>query len=170
MAFVNKVSRSIIATEPAAARFASLDDVPKIVEILAAMHHESRYAAWPLEPEKLRGLVQGLIGYKDGACIVVEEAGELVGVLLGLVMEFFFSRQRVASELVHYMRPAFRGSLAETQLAQWFIEWAEATDAVEIQSGGWVGVPELEAEAFYSGLGFTSSCRSFAKEISHVRS
>jgi GNAT superfamily N-acetyltransferase len=152
-----------------AARFASVDDVPRILEILAKMHAESRYAEWPIDPDKLQQLVHGLIDHEDGACLVAQDSGEIIGVMLGLVTEFFFSRERMATELLLYVVPGKRGSWAAVRLAHRFIEWAGATDAVEIQAGVSAGIANKDAERFYSSLGFASLGLSFSKVLDHVR-
>ena len=151
------------------ARFATADDVPRVLELLAMMHRESRFAEWPIYDEQLQHLVQSLIDHEDGACLVAERDGKIVGVMLGLVQEFFFSRERMATELLLYVVPEDRGSWAAVRLAHRFIQWADATDAVEIQAGVSAGIANKDAERFYSALGFASLGRSFAKVLDHVR-
>lgn len=152
-----------------AARFASGDDVARIIEILAEMHRESRYRERQLETSKLQALVRGLIDHKDGACIVVQEGGEIVGAALGFLTEFYFSHERVASELLLYVLPAHRGSLATTCLGNRFIEWGKAAGAVEIQAGVTAQIADEQAERFYLRLGFSHLGRSFVKALGHVR-
>lgn len=151
------------------ARFASPDDVPRIMEILAMMHAESRYSVWPIDPPKLEQLVRYLIDHEDGCCLVAQYEGVIVGFFMGFVSEFFFSRERLATEFLLYVIPQKRGSWAAIRLAHRFIEWAKATDAVEIQAGVSAGIANPDAERFYSSLGFASLGRSFAKGLDHVR-
>ena len=151
------------------ARHADLRDVPRIMKILHAMHGQSRYAKWPINDEKLEALVCTLIGNRDGVCLLAVDGDLIVGVMMGLVTEFFFSRERVVTELLIYVLPSHRGTWAALRLGHQFIKWAKNTDAVEIQAGITAGIDDASAERFYMVLGFSDMGRSFAKGLDHVR-
>lgn len=130
------------------------------------MHAESRYRAYPIDEDKLHTLVCTLSAHGDGCCIVGESSdGQIVGVVLGFVAEFFFSRARHAGELVVYVTPEHRGSWVALKMAQTWIDWAKTTDAVEIEAGVSAEINNAAADRFYERLGFSPVGRSFVRGL-----
>lgn len=107
-------------------RPATLDDIPRMLELGRAMHAESpvfRPYAW--SDDKVRGLIDWLIHDRNGLALVcVDRGGEIIGGFLGVITEQFFSTDQVAQDYALFVDPGRRGALAGKQLLEAFRRWA----------------------------------------------
>lgn len=106
-------------------RVATLDDVPALVALGAAMHAESpRFSRLRFSGERLaatlRAAVQGHFSR------VVEIDGQIVGGLVALLTPHWFSDDLMACDLALFMDPRFRGTMAPARLLREYGAWAVA--------------------------------------------
>lgn len=140
-------------------RLATEADVAHLVELARAMHAEATALAHTtFDDEKVGVAFQRSIG--DGPAFVhLDPAGEIDGMLLALVGERWYSRERMVSDLVVYMRPARRGGLGGYRLLDALLAWCEDRGIApqNVQLGITTGVQPAATGAFYERLGFESA-------------
>jgi hypothetical protein len=68
---------------------------------------------------------------------VVEDDGEVVGFFLGNIVEYFFSTQKIAQDMVMVFKPECRNGIAKyiNQMFKEFFEWSKSNNAHEICIG-----------------------------------
>jgi len=94
-------------------------------------HAISFYKDIPLSPEKCRKIISTIISSPTQFAWVDEVGGEVNGVLLGMVDEWIWSRQKEASDVFFYVNEHSRR--AGYFLAKRFMEWADARPDVKIK-------------------------------------
>jgi GNAT superfamily N-acetyltransferase len=135
---------------------ATSDDVEGIVALLRLMHAESVYAQVPLNPAKLTSFVRIAISHPEHVCLLYKgSSGEIFGVFIGYINSYFFSDERAARDLVTYVRPERRGSMAAYRLWKGFQEWVISKGVPRIWYGTSSGINPSRSRAFYTKLGFT---------------
>lgn len=117
-------------------------DIPAIISMARDMHAESpRYRTLGFDAEKINALALGLIlNPEAGGVLVAEQNGYLVGMLAFYVSEFFFGGDLLASDLVMYVRPQFRGGSIFPRLVVAFEKWADEFGVKEKQLGVSAGI------------------------------
>ena len=66
-------------------RTATLEDVPRLVELGAALHAESpRWSRIPFSPARAAETLTGLILHADGVVYVAERGGQIIGGIAGV--------------------------------------------------------------------------------------
>lgn len=108
-------------------RQATFEDIPRMIEIGAVMHKESRYRELSYCPEKLTPLLKLII--EHGFAMVAEKDGHVFGLFIGLVEEHWFSTDKIATDLALFVEPGKRGGLAACMLTSAFLDWAESKGA-----------------------------------------
>lgn len=72
--------------------------------------------------------------------VVARADGKLVGFFTGYVSLFFFGRDTIATEVLWYVAPKYRGSRLGIDLLKGFEDWAKDRGAVEICIGISTGI------------------------------
>ncbi len=147
-------------------RLADIPDIDAICELGEELLADSIYAGVKPDPQKFRMFLAGMIGSKKGTVLVVtDDRNKPQGFLIGMVEEFFFSRERMATDIVAYVRRGFR-NLAPG-LVKTFIAWGESKPRVIMtimgQSSG-IGDPD-RAGAMYENLGLSRVGGIYVKRI-----
>lgn len=135
-------------------RAATIDDIPRMLELGRAMHAESRYAVLPWNAGKVSHLIGWLIDAPDGLALVAERDGEVIGGFLGSVSEHYFTDARVASDYALFVEPGKRGGIAAARLLEAFTIWARAQDATLTQVGVTTGVNVEATARLFEAAGF----------------
>ncbi len=154
----------------AEAREAHEVDIPEMLKMGRAMHAESprfsrlRYSETKAE-DLLRHMIVGtLVTDALGGGFVVEKEGKLVGMLLGYVTEYFFSEERIATDLVVYVRPEHRGGRTFSQLVHAFERWAASKGVREIMFGISTEVHVEATTGAYERMGYAAMGRLVLKK------
>jgi GNAT superfamily N-acetyltransferase len=115
-------------------RFAQRADVPTIVEIGKTMVAESRFKRYGLNEQKAIGAAEGMLCNPRSSCLLVacRSDGDIVGMLAGQAMEFFFGDGILVQDRWFYVLPEYRGSSAAVKLLMAFRQWAESRKADEL--------------------------------------
>jgi GNAT superfamily N-acetyltransferase len=128
-------------------REASIDDVPRIVEMGLRFIRETVYAGRIAEnPARMAALAEQLIA--GSSMFVAEREGVVVGMTGALFFEHPLSGEPFASELFWWVEPEARGSLG-VRLLRRLVEWARARGAVALT----MIAPTPAVEALYERLG-----------------
>ena len=98
------------------------------------LQENSDYKECGFDPAKVFMLFVAVIENPDYFGVMVEENGEIIGAFFGMVQEYYFSRNRFASDLGFGLLPAHR-HLAKTVLPRMtdaFEKWAKSVGSMEI--------------------------------------
>jgi hypothetical protein len=116
----------------------SLDDFKQINDLGRWFQENSNFRNCGWSDGKAYGFVKGGTSpSSDTFMLIAEEDGELVGFFLGNVVEYFFSDEKIAQELVLVFKPDRRKGIfrAISKMITGFCLWAESKDAVEVAAG-----------------------------------
>jgi len=98
---------------------------------------------------------------------VCEKDGEIVGLFIGNIVEYWFSEQKIAQELVVLFTPAHRNKISPylAEMINGFTAWAEAKGATESCIGITSGKAGEGYPKFIESLGFSNAGLIFKKEV-----
>lgn len=137
-------------------RAATIEDVPRLVELGQAMHSESpRFSRLTFDADKLAAFLGSAVNAPHVLVLVAERDGQIVGGFVGLAMEHWASRDLVATDLALFIDPGKRGGLMASRLLRAYLDWAELRGAKLIQCGITTGVEELATGRLYEALGLS---------------
>lgn len=153
-------------------RPATMEDVPRLVEMARRFYPLSPYPAiyGDMPEEQAAGLVivtmQGLAEYgvAPGVMLVAEKDGELIGMLCAHIDAATFTPAVVAAELVWWMEPEHRGSMAAVRMVKAGEEHARAKGATVFNMCVLSTSPE-EAAGLLRMLGYAPTHTVFSKRL-----
>lgn len=135
-------------------RPATIDDLPRLVELGRAMHAESpRYRRLTYAGDKVRRTLGTLIRSSSGFVAVAEDSGQIFGVLAGYADEEWHSHEIVAHDLGVFVEPTARGAAVASMLIARFKAWAAEAGAVFGTLGVSTGIEPERTAALYANLG-----------------
>lgn len=120
-------------------RNATHDDIPRILELGAMMHMESRFSVLKYNAGKVAVMCRHLIN-TDQFSEVVEKDGVIVGGFIGFVTEHWASSDLIACDCGLFIDPRYRGARDGIRLAKRFKEWAIGKGAKMVTLGINTGV------------------------------
>lgn len=145
-------------------RPATLADVPRIVDLGAAMHAESIYRDQPYLPQKVAALMLHLIS-GAGVVFVSERDGDVVGGMAGGIAPNWFNDEPIAFEYGLFLAPHARHGITAAKLIRAFCVWAERRGAKRLRVGITTGVQVEGTAALYRSLGFADGGVFLVKEF-----
>jgi GNAT superfamily N-acetyltransferase len=139
------------------------EDIPKLLQLGLKMAQEApEYVDCGYDEQKVEQLLISLQESASGIVLVAEDSGQIIGMLLGGVAEYFFSREIYAFDLAVYVTPEKRGSRHFLQLIKhferWCIELGVPTIKLGISTGNQVG-------EIYTRLGYEKTGELFRKNL-----
>ena len=145
-------------------------DKMAVLELGKQMHAEApRYQNKLFDEGRAGAAIDGIAG--AGAVFVAEDDGKLVGMIGGMVSPEFFSTEKVAYAICHYVAPAARKGLAGFRLLKAFEAWAfgpgGADESVVAPS---TGVETDAVVGMYERAGYKIYAHSLVKRKPDVRS
>ncbi|MDO8300721.1 GNAT family N-acetyltransferase [Lacisediminimonas sp.] len=141
-------------------RYATTGDVRAIADLGRRIHAETRFAAYDYSlirvTESLRNIIDFGQNEKGTHCVLIAEddAGEVAGLLIGMISKPLFSDQSVAGVLVYYVFKDKRMRGAGFKLLWSFRKWAEKCSAFEICVNIHNGAQIQRTDRFLTRLGF----------------
>lgn len=150
-------------------RAATLDDIPKMVELAAQMHPEGDYKNVPYNPEMYGRFLEIALPQDQYCLFVYEKDGEIVGAIMGSVFCFLFSPLLQAADMGFFVVPEHRGTLAAPLLEKAYREWAirkgkeAGQDFIKVRLD--VSTANTKAGAFYERLGYTCVGGNYSKDV-----
>lgn len=125
-------------------------DIPAV--LAAGREHiaSSNYAPMGFDDEKAAVFIRHLMD--TGLAAVAVKDRQIVGGILGDVIEPWYSTNRMGCEYVLYVLPEHRGGRAALMLVQAWVKWCWAAGAKQIRPGVSTGCDA--AGVFYERLGF----------------
>jgi GNAT superfamily N-acetyltransferase len=147
-------------------RPATEEDIPTIVDLGRQMHDESpSYRDISYDPERVARAMRQLIN-GTGVVFLYESGGEIRGGLAGVIGEFWFSSERMASDLALFLHPDHRHGLIAVKLTLAFQSWAKQLGARRVQMGITTGVHTEDTGKLYRSLGMSDCGNLFKKDFS----
>jgi ribosomal protein S18 acetylase RimI-like enzyme len=135
-------------------RLATMADMDVVLALAARAHAEGRYGRYPMSHAKASYLFMRAQTEQEFFCVVAEQQNELVGFMVGLVCEHFFSNMTYATNIALYVTPEQRGSWAAAKLIRTFEREADARGAHEILIGAASDIKPARVLRFYHALGY----------------
>ena len=147
-------------------RVATEADIPRIVELGQQMHDESPfYCDIAYDTGKVSAAMKQLIN-GAGVIFLYETGGEIRGGMAGYMGEFWFSSERLASDLALFIHPDHRHGMIAVKLTLAFHAWAKQLGARRVQMGITTGVHTEDTGKLYRSLGMSDSGNLFKKDFS----
>lgn len=144
-------------------RYAEAQDWPEFFRLVKLMHAESRFAKYPLIEERMRKVFDDHLQHLNIACclLAVNKDQQIVGMLMGYVIELFFADERVAQDRLFFVQPVSRGSSAAVRLLSAFRAWAQKRGAQEVSINMSVAVDMSRFNRFMTHMGFACCGSNF---------
>lgn len=132
-------------------RRANPADIADILALGRKMHAESWYAYLPFDEQKVLAAIELVM--RGGFLAVYEVDGVIAGGMAGILTEFWFSREQMATDLALFIEPGRRGGIAASRLVQAFIVWARDAGAQEVSLAISTGVRAQETGDLFEAMG-----------------
>ena len=119
------------------------------------MHEESSYSHLAFSPEKLKALGSATIAEPQRYLgLAAMDDSKICGLFIGIITPYFFSEEKIASDLVLFVVQDSRGGMAAMKLVRAYESWAVSNGAKQIMLGVSTGVNEKRTLALYDRLGY----------------
>jgi len=145
-------------------REATIDDIPRLLELAVIMHLESRYKRFDFSEKKVSTLLEQLISNENGI-VLVAGTGHIVGGILAIVAEHFFGHDKSSGDFALFVDPEHRNFRTVAQLIKAYINKARELGAVDIGVGNTSGYKIDEVGRLYETMGFTKVGGNYRIEI-----
>ena len=153
-------------------RNAASTDITPLIQFGYLIHAESKFSTLDFDPDKVRKTLEGIIESKNGThcCFIAENTEkQLIGVFIGCVEEYFFSKSLMAHSVLIYVHPKWRGSSAAVKFIHAFRQWALNREALEVCIGVASGVTIGRTDRFLKRLGFSVTGGNYSMVIRNPR-
>lgn len=110
--------------------------------------------------------VRGVLISPDFLCIMVRDGVAPVGIFIGGVTRHPLFTDRIASDLVNYVIPEYRGGFIATRLVRKFEAWARRKQVKYVNLGQSTAIGDMaRVSKFYNKLGFQTTGFNTIKEL-----
>ena len=113
--------------------------------------------------EKTQNFIESSITSPFCCLFVLEDRGEIVGAIVGLVNEMYMSQTTVATELAWFVSKNYRGHKGSILLMKTFERWAKEKGADYTVMGDISNINVLEK--LYTKFGYSKSETVYMKEL-----
>ncbi len=139
-------------------RAMALTDFDAVLEMAKAVYRElAPYQKYSFDVDFIRRrfevLLQGIEG-TEFFCGIVASGSDILGFGYFVTAEQFFSSDRVAADVIVYIKPEYRGTVAVFKLLRRYVEWAESLGVVSITLGHSVTEINPQIPQMYERIGF----------------
>jgi len=140
-------------------------DIPGIIHLAARMHEESIYSAFDFNPQKVADRCWQIIESESMIGMVATRYGKAIGMMGGYVVPYEYGEGLVASDILVYVSPEYRGSRAFIRMVRMYAEWAKSKGASFIFLNQTSGIsPDLTSE-LYQRLGLVVCGSNHVMEV-----
>ena len=131
-------------------------DIDPMIELGAAMHKEGAFASLDYSYEKCRKFGQRYLSRPDlHFSMCAEENGQIVGMMMGQLVPYYFGDDFMASDHLWYVRKDKRGSMVGIRLLKAFSKWAKSKGAKEVCIGVSTNVNTDRTHELLTRMGFS---------------
>jgi GNAT superfamily N-acetyltransferase len=135
-------------------RPATIADLPRLLELGARMHAESRYRVLAFSASKLQQTLTALLAGSGGFLWVAESAGEVIGGLAAMCTPHWASDDLMAVDLALFFPPEHRGGVAALRLVNRYRQWARELGAKLTDLGVSTGIEADRTADLFDRIGF----------------
>lgn len=139
------------------------EDLYTVLNLGKTMHDTSEFRHLPFEFDHVRGIAMNCVTRDDHFGMIAETNGAIIGMMGGYLTRFISCRVQFAQDLLVYITPDKRGTIAAVKLIRAFVDWAKKQNAKEVVCGVTAPPPEQRERVFqlYQRLGFEEAGRLF---------
>lgn len=142
-------------------RNATVNDIPKMIEIGKNLANSTTYKSVNYSEERIEATIKILI--EHGFCVVAEKNGEVVGSMMGDVYTPWYSNDRMGIDYVLYIEREHRNGLLAVKMIKKFEQWCISMGVKQIRPG--IGTGDKNAIRMYKALGYQSVGEWFLKDV-----
>lgn len=148
-------------------RPAVAEDIPRLLEIGAQFHAESRYTDFGIDfdAQALTETLERMVASEEAGIFVSERSGSVVGVGAVVLSTPFMSRRMIAIEPFWWMHPDLRGSMDSIRLILALERWSAENGCAAISMVELELVLGSPAAAIYRRLGYQPAERTWIKKV-----
>ena len=140
-------------------------DVESCIMLGFLMHKESALNDIPFNIPKMRSIANACLTHPDWSCHTAKVNDIVVGIVVGLINEFWFSSERYAMDLALYVHPEYRGSSAAIRLLTEFTKWCSTKNVKQIRMGESTRVNPEATKKLYEKVGFEVAGQLFVRPV-----
>jgi len=141
------------------------EDIPACIELGWLMHGESALNDIKFDLKKMRTIAYACISHSDWFCCTAKINDSVIGMMVGLIGEYWFSNERYAMDLALYVHPEFRGSSAAVRLLKEFTGWASTQNIKQIRCGETTRIRPEATASLYKKMGFIDGGQIFIRPV-----
>lgn len=142
-------------------RNATLEDIPRIVEMGERLFSDSNYKHMVYSQERVASTCHLLIN--SGFIVVAEKNAVVIGAMLGDVYTPWYTNDRMGTDYVLYIEPEHRNGLIALKMIKKFEQWCIGMNAKQIRPG--ISCGDKGARRLYEAAGYEVSGQQFVKDI-----
>lgn len=146
---------------------ATLEDVPRLVELGAMLHVASSYRTIPYSSRKVETLLESLISGDGVVFVARDSAGVVIGGLAGGIAQFWFSDEPHGYEYSFFVEPTRRHGLIAMKLIEAFTIWCGRRGARVVRMGITTGIQEEGTSRLFEFMGFRRIGTLFERDTHH---
>lgn len=146
-------------------KLATLDDYPAAEELIVNFFTAGNFPYGDIDLTKIRVLFEQAVSSPDAVAILWIEDDKPQGLIVGQCTEVIFNTNRVATEMVWWVEPAYRKGAAGKDLLGAFEYWAGLKNCRFIQMVGLQNEYTPLLARYYKQKGYTVAENSYVKEL-----
>lgn len=147
-------------------REGTLQDISDLARLGMMMHAESDYKSIPMNTDKGADyLVHVLCNPDKYKVTVAEDSSGVFGMHIGLLQDYWFSDEVAGYDVLLYISPEKRGSLAGIRMIKAFEDWAFSKGAIEVRPGSTTGIAPEVVKELHERLGYSTVGYTFRKVL-----
>lgn len=139
-------------------------DLAAMLALGRQLHAESWYGALPLDEPRMMALGRRGLAHGNPALLMAERGGELVGMAVVMLGEYFFAPVRTATVQLLYVAPQVRGGRAAVSLLHAIRRWAEQNKARDLHVNVTTGIEAARTDRFLRHMGFRQTGGNYVLE------
>ncbi|HEV6966507.1 GNAT family N-acetyltransferase [Roseateles sp.] len=150
-----------------AIRFATMADLPELIEGASRMHALTRFRTQPFNAQRVASSFTHLLQDRSGKYVFLVAIGAnkaLVGALIGVMEQQIFTDAYTASIMHIDVLPEARMGGYGVRLVRAYEQWAKNRNAFEISFGLNSGVDTSLASQFVQRIGYRKVGENFIKD------
>lgn len=140
-------------------------DIPDIIRLGGRMHEESQYGVLAYSPERVADKCYQVTVNLHMFGVVAYSDGSIIGMMGGQVYQYDYGDELIATDILVYVSPAYRGSMAFIKMVRKYVAWAKEQGAKLVFLSQTTGVNQESVSSLYQRLGFKPVGGQFCLEV-----
>lgn len=136
-------------------RFAQTQqDIDKMIALGRRLHAESWYRDLPMDDARMQEIGRRGLAEHNPGLIIAERDGEMVGMAIVVLGEYYFSAVRTATVQLYYVVPEARGGSAALNLLRALRIWAKEAGARDLHINVTTSIEPSRTDHMLRRMGF----------------